>query len=60
MEYYGLDKLGLNPSEIYRNLAPAILVEKSLATGEGQLMDSGALLVNTGKYTGRSPKDKLS
>ncbi len=59
MEYYGLDKLGLNPSEIYRNLAPAILVEKSLATGEGQLMDSGALLVNTGKYTGRSPKDKF-
>ena len=59
MEYYGLDKLGLNPSEVHRNLAPAILVEKSLATGEGKLMDTGALLVNTGKYTGRSPKDKF-
>ncbi len=59
MEYYGLDKLGLNPSAIYRNLAPAVLVEKALASGEGQLMDSGALLVNTGKYTGRSPKDKF-
>lgn len=59
METYGLDKIGLKPSAVYRNLCPAALVENALARGEGTLMNTGALLVNTGKYTGRSPKDKF-
>ena len=60
METYGLEKLGIiNPSAVYRNLTPAVLVEKALQRGEGKLMDNGALLVNTGKYTGRSPDDKF-
>jgi len=44
---------------IYRNLEPAVLVEKALQRGEGVLSDKGALVVKTGKYTGRSPKDKF-
>ena len=60
METYGLENLGIiNPSAVYRNLTPAVLVEKALQRGEGKLMDNGALLVNTGKYTGRSPDDKF-
>ena len=41
------------------NLVPARLTEIALANGEGKLMDNGALLIETGKYTGRSPKDKF-
>ena len=60
METYGVEKLGiLNPKAVYRNLCPAVLVEKALEKGEGILMNTGALAVMTGKYTGRSPKDKF-
>lgn len=60
METYGLEKLGiLNPSAVYRNLTPAQLTEAALRRGEGTLSNKGALVVKTGKYTGRSANDKF-
>ncbi|MBQ7642448.1 MAG: phosphoenolpyruvate carboxykinase (ATP) [Clostridia bacterium] len=60
METYGLEKLGIiNPLNVYRNLTPAELTERALARGEGKLSNTGALVVYTGKYTGRSPNDKF-
>ena len=60
MNTYGLEKLGIiHPSAVYRNLCPAELTEHALRRGEGVLMPTGALCVNTGKYTGRSPDDKF-
>ncbi|WP_273447306.1 phosphoenolpyruvate carboxykinase (ATP) [Neolewinella agarilytica] len=40
------------------NLSVSALVEASIKTGQGRLSDTGALIVNTGKFTGRSPKDR--
>ena len=52
--------LGLkNVADAYWNLTPAELVEESIIRGEGVLSDNGALAVDTGKFTGRSPKDKF-
>ena len=60
METYGLEKSGIiNTKAIYRNLSPAVLTEHALRRGEGKLSNTGALVVKTGKYTGRSAKDKF-
>ena len=60
MNTYGLEKLGIiNPSAVYRNLPVATLVERAVARGEGKISETGALCVETGKYTGRSPNDKF-
>ena len=52
--------LGLKYVEdAYWNLTPAELVEETIIRGEGVLTDTGALAVDTGKFTGRAPKDKF-
>ena len=56
----GLESLGLkNLGQVYWNLAVPQLIEHSIVRQEGILASNGALCVNTGKYTGRSPKDKF-
>ena len=44
---------------VYYNLPEPALVEHALKRGEGTLGQGGTLLVDTGKHTGRSPKDKF-
>src|SRR5580692_9254240 len=55
-----LADLGINVSVAHWNCAPEELVNSTLALGQGVLNDTGALCVNTGKFTGRSPKDKFT
>ena len=60
MKTYGLELLGINNvSKIFHNLKPADLIEKAIERGEGVLSDTGALVINTGDRTGRSPDDKF-
>ena len=54
-----IKELGIQvPDETY-NLDQARLVEEAIINKECQLGPEGVLLANTGKYTGRSPKDRF-
>ena len=54
-----LDQLGMaNLSNVYRNLSVQELVEDIVSNKEGIVGLQGAAIVDTGIYTGRSPKDK--
>ena len=57
---HGLALHGLvNLRKAYWNLGVSALYGETLRRGEGQLSEGGALVVLTGKHTGRSPKDKF-
>ena len=54
-----LDNLGLDQiDKVYRNLSVENLIEETVKNGEGIIGPRGATIVDTGKFTGRSPKDK--
>ena len=56
----GPDATGLsNSPALKRNLEAPELYEEILRRGEGRIAEGGALVVETGKHTGRSPKDKF-
>lgn len=54
-----MDTLGItNTQEIFHNLSFDELIEHELTKGECVMTSSGATTVDTGIFTGRSPKDK--
>ena len=50
-----IDRLGERASY----LTPEALWEQAVRSGDGTVGPGGVLVVSTGKYTGRSPKDKF-
>ncbi|SFP54420.1 phosphoenolpyruvate carboxykinase (ATP) [Hydrogenimonas thermophila] len=55
----GLDQLGLkNIGKVFYNLDYDEVIRHTLERGEAKLTNSGATTVDTGIFTGRSPKDK--
>ena len=55
-----LESVGLKGyNTAHWNFAPEALVVHTIAKGMGHLADSGALVINTGEFTGRSPEDRF-
>lgn len=55
-----LGKIGLgNVDTVFWNLTPAELTEHTLLREQGVLSSTGALAIDTGEFTGRSPKDRF-
>jgi len=55
-----LINIGLSKAEnIHYQLSPQELTEQAVTRNEGVLSDTGALVIKTGEFTGRSPKDKF-
>ena len=54
-----LSSLGIEVNTLHYQLQSADLTRQTLALQQGVLNENGALCVNTGKFTGRSPKDRF-
>ena len=54
-ESIGLTNLGNQ----FWNLSPSELIEDTIISGQGVLTNTGAIAVETGEFTGRSPKDRF-
>ena len=52
--------IGLSSAkDVHYQLSPEELISQTVARNEGVLNDTGALVIKTGEFTGRSPKDKF-
>lgn len=54
-----LQQLGLLNENIFYQLPPEELTEQTINREQGVLNNTGALCINTGVFTGRSPQDKF-
>jgi len=54
-----LKSINIKTDNVLYNLSHAELVEEVIKNNEGVFSESGAIACNTGKFTGRSPKDKF-
>ncbi|MBL6450013.1 phosphoenolpyruvate carboxykinase (ATP) [Fulvivirga sp. 29W222] len=58
-EKASIEKLGIKDSVAHWNLAPEKLAEIAVEKGQAVRTKSGAITVDTGEFTGRSPKDRF-
>lgn len=54
-----MERLANLASQVYLNQDANALVRQTLERGQGTVSDTGALCIQTGKFTGRSPKDRF-
>lgn len=55
-----LNYIGISNQNLFWNISREDLINKALDLGLGTLNNTGALCINTGEFTGRSPKDKFT
>ncbi|MFQ5940699.1 MAG: phosphoenolpyruvate carboxykinase (ATP) [Nitrososphaerales archaeon] len=53
-----LAEIGIKTDKVHRNLSVDSLAEMIVSRSEGTISSTGALSVETGKFTGRSPHDR--
>ena len=54
-----LDSYGINNAKINYQLSPEELQKEAIGKQQGKLTNNGVLAINTGEFTGRSPKDRF-
>lgn len=54
-----LEKYGIKDAQVHWNLGPETLQKITVEKGMGVESENGTLAINTGKFTGRSPKDRF-
>ena len=54
-----VEKYGIKGATAHWNLSPSELTKISLDLGQAEETSTGAITVNTGEFTGRSPKDRF-
>ena len=52
--------LGIEDGKAHWNLPSHLLIQHALKAGQATLTNTGALAIDTGEFTGRSPKDKFT
>lgn len=52
--------LGIQDGKAHWNLPPAALAKIAVALGQATVSSTGAIAIDTGEFTGRSPKDKFT
>lgn len=67
MQHYGIrpsaesvTDLGIKEGIAHWNLAPEDLAALAIKSGQAQPTSAGAIAIDTGEFTGRSPKDKFT
>ena len=50
---------GIKNARVHWNLTPETLIQHAIEKGQAKETDTGAIAINTGEFTGRSPKDRF-
>lgn len=58
-ENASLEKLGIKDATVHWNLSPEDLAAIAVEKGQAERVNNGAIAVDTGEFTGRSPKDRF-
>jgi len=56
----GTNAFGIPQGKVHWNLPPDQLMKLALDQGQAKMTSSGAIAIDTGEFTGRSPKDKFT